>query len=569
MKRAVKKVIRPALFLLIGVMLFVIASAVIMPKNLDKCAYVISGYRALEENTVDALFLGPSLVLDGVSPMQIYEDTGICAYSLATTGQPIELSYALLKVAFRTQQPKVVILNSSVFANDNVNMSKVQDELGQPKQVNYALGNGKATNYNAYWRWIIEAFPLGTDKITLIKEYLKMSYHCDLLSTLFPLLYYHDRWKSLTAEDFSIAPINGIYYAAGESVCVAVNPGIISLELANGIADLLEDGNVGHTTVYDGETTQMKMLTEPVYMPIISQQKLEYLHKIEELCAEHEAELILVSMPVVYFPPTSYGVWTEIKSNMMKELAADENIELIDLLYDYDDVIDFSTDSYDGGNHLNFLGAEKVSLALEPVLIERIPEHDRQNAVYEQMLTTYRRIREIVYLEMETDFTDYIDKLADIKDQCAIFIAACDDYTQGMTSQDYNLFQERLGGQMIENGVLADAYLAVLDRGELVYEELSDRRITHEMDILDADVLLVSSGTFHSQLASVRINGVEYALSRPGLNIVVYDYETGLVVDISAINTQEVEKPVSHGDVQPIFNSYEAAVRTADHNSEK
>ena len=218
MKRAVKKVIKPALFLSIGVMLFVIVSAVIMPKNLDKCAYVISGYRALEEDTVDALFLGPSLVLDGVSPMQIYEDTGICAYSLATTGQPIELSYALLKVAFRTQQPKVVILNSSVFASDNVNMSKVQDELGQPKQVNYALGNGKTTNYNAYWRWIIEAFPLGTDKITLIKEYLKMSYHSDLFSTLFPLLYYHDRWKSLTAEDFSIAPINGIYYESWQMI---------------------------------------------------------------------------------------------------------------------------------------------------------------------------------------------------------------------------------------------------------------------------------------------------------------------------------------------------------------
>ena len=69
----------------------------------------------MEANSVDVLFLGTSHVGKGISPMKIYENTGIKSYNLFTSMQGVESSFFLLENALKRQQPKVVFLDVSSF----------------------------------------------------------------------------------------------------------------------------------------------------------------------------------------------------------------------------------------------------------------------------------------------------------------------------------------------------------------------------------------------------------------------------------------------------------------------
>lgn len=55
-----KKAIKSVLFLLIGVMLFAVVQEVFRAKNSDLVIEQMGGLEAIEDNTVDALFLGAS-----------------------------------------------------------------------------------------------------------------------------------------------------------------------------------------------------------------------------------------------------------------------------------------------------------------------------------------------------------------------------------------------------------------------------------------------------------------------------------------------------------------------------
>ena len=107
--RAMRKLfLRCVVFFAIGIILFAAIQNILVPHNdakvyMNTSGRVHEGLLALESDSVDVLFLGTSLVMFGVSPMEIYERTGICSYNLATVAQPLECSYYILKDAFRTQ----------------------------------------------------------------------------------------------------------------------------------------------------------------------------------------------------------------------------------------------------------------------------------------------------------------------------------------------------------------------------------------------------------------------------------------------------------------------------------
>ena len=103
---------------------------------------------------------------------------------------------------------------------------------------------------------------------------------------------------------------------------------------------------------------------------------VSYVEKIQSLCKENGAELVLVSTP-------SALCWSYKKHNAVKEFAEERNILFVDCNLDTDINIDWLRDTKDAGNHLNFSGAVKVSGYIADLLDKYydLPDH-RDNPEY-------------------------------------------------------------------------------------------------------------------------------------------------------------------------------------------
>ena len=104
----------------------------------------------------------------------------------------------------------------------------------------------------------------------------------------------------------------------------------------------------------------------------IGEQPLFYLNKIEELCREKNNELILYSAP-------SPKCWTYSKHNSSAAYAKENQLAYLDLNLDIDALnIDWLQDTRDGGDHMNYYGAKKVSAYLGKYLYEHAKLKDHR-----------------------------------------------------------------------------------------------------------------------------------------------------------------------------------------------
>ncbi len=70
------------------------------------------------DNTIDVLVMGDSESYSSVSPMQLWKDKGYTVYAAGQPGANLGDTLSVLKVALKTQQPKVILLEShSLFRN--------------------------------------------------------------------------------------------------------------------------------------------------------------------------------------------------------------------------------------------------------------------------------------------------------------------------------------------------------------------------------------------------------------------------------------------------------------------
>ncbi len=68
-----------------------------------------------KEDTVDLLVLGDSLSFCSFAPMRLWSEYGITSFVGAQSAQMINESYFMLKIALKTQKPKVVIMETNTF----------------------------------------------------------------------------------------------------------------------------------------------------------------------------------------------------------------------------------------------------------------------------------------------------------------------------------------------------------------------------------------------------------------------------------------------------------------------
>lgn len=531
----IKILLKMTAFLLIFILLFFVAQAVLTPDHDDTghVFYSMHGFESLEKDSVEVLFLGASHLTMGVSPMQIYEDMQVCAYDLATGAQPIGLSYNLLRRALQTQSPSVVFFDPATLFVENP--------------------------MAASWRYVLDNLPLDLNKLDMAKDYDEVEDSDGFWSVIFPIIKFHSRWNELTRDDFRCRT-GGSYYSAGEYIVSTVSPQGASQEQVDNIMTAMRDLDNARIYTYANGRVRTTRSETPLWDARLYDTDVEYLREMQALCAGAGAELVMLKCPTKGFPQYNANAWTKDKYEQVKRLAAEMGITYVDLLYDADTGVDFNTDTCDEGLHLNFRGAEKVTAFVESYLKEQYDLARNKNDVWDRMLEKFQIIRELAKFQMETDIHAYLENIVEHKDIWSIMIAASEEYTSGIGEEEFALL-DQLGLKLIREGDLANSYLAVIQNGQVEREALSGRTVSYETKLNHDKVLEISSsGWYNGSEASVEIDGVEYAVDQRGLNIVVWDQETGLTLDSVCINTQNEEEPLSHADPLQFLTSYESAV---------
>lgn len=245
------------------------------------------------------LFIGDCEVYENFSPQILWDEYGINSYIRGGAQQLVWQSYYLLEESLNYEQPEAVVFNVL-----SLKYNEPQSE--------------------AYNRLNIEGMKWTGSKYDCIKA--SMLPKESLADYLFPLLRYHSRITELNAEDFK-------YLFADENLShngYLMQTGVKPVESVPA-GKKLEDYSFGETA-------------------------MEYLDRITALCKEKNVELILIKAPVLY--PYWYEEWDEAVS----DYARKNSLNYINLLEEADSIgIDWNTDTYDAGMHLNVFGAEKLS----------------------------------------------------------------------------------------------------------------------------------------------------------------------------------------------------------------
>lgn len=521
----------------------------------------------LQKDSVDVLFVGSSHVKHSVSPLQIYEETGVTSYNLGTPSQSPEMAAALLRSAFDAQHPKVVMLDVS--------------ELY------------KTSFEDAPWRRIIDNLPLSGSKLCAAWEYSKLyawsnteaqksgaSFYTEraqdrlksFFSAVFPLYYYHSRWPELSAYDFT--DVNEAGYLKGYFINSRHVPGEVTAEEMNEEVRERSSGSTLWTLDYAyGQKSRETEESTVQYRTQVPEQSRKLLEQMKELCEANGASLVLFKVPSVYDPYLYGSAWTEGKYEAVRQTAEEMDLPYLDLLYDRDIGYDVQTDSADGGLHCNYSGARKVSAALASYLTDECGLEGHEDAAYSQAEPLYEALASVTELEMTDTLDGYLDALREREDGITILIAGSGDST-GWLTQDQRAKLNALGlSADLSEGNAGASYAACIVGGTVVRETQSNSAVQLPGIPLGngTAVSLSSTGSteaiYSGKSAGIKVDGQEYAVNADGLNIVVYDDTTGLVIDSVAFSEAGGPASAVRGDVFRLLKPYEHALYERERKS--
>lgn len=281
-------------------------------------------YLAEETDSVDVLFIGSSMTYCDIVPAVFWEQSGLTSYVVAGPELTIPLERYYFQEALKTQSPQVAFFElSSVFFGRYMNYTKT--DIGQ---MPWGMNRLKAT--------FLEAEP---EHIT---------------GLLFPMLFYHDRWDRLTADDWNIAE-NGYE------------------------PDMLAGYTFLNQYVECGDifTRNMEIDQENI------QRNKEILKEIHAICQENDITPVFYLAPAIGRMPQEEvdslkAYLSELDGAVILDCNEPEQFDAIgaDRGYDYYDNL-----------HFNGAGAEKYSRYLADWVAENLavrPEQEQDTQLWQQ-----------------------------------------------------------------------------------------------------------------------------------------------------------------------------------------
>ncbi|MDO4477926.1 MAG: hypothetical protein Q4B73_02650 [Lachnospiraceae bacterium] len=273
-----KRIIGTVLFALAFCLIMRVLSPIFEPKNNDPQSGIeeveASGILGEPDNSIDVVFFGDSVAFCAFNPLEIWKTHGYTSYMCATSGQTMDYAKISLKRLLKKQAPKLLVVETDTFYREQDLTDRVYSDVR-------------------------EAF-------TVVR--------------------YHNRWKMLSAADFTTAP------------------------------------NYTWKEDYKGYhlKTDRQAATNPNYMaPTDEVEQASFFNRdsflaIKKVCDDNGIALVLISAP-------SATNWNYARHNALVKIAEEAGVEFYDLNLMTEEVpIDWANDSLDGGDHLNIFGTRKV-----------------------------------------------------------------------------------------------------------------------------------------------------------------------------------------------------------------
>lgn len=318
------KKIRIIASILIVVLLLAFLQRLVMPKYMGDAlagdileGTFVSEYYKTDQD-FDVLFVGDCELYENISPQVLWDQYGINSYIRGSAQQLIWQSYYLMEEAINLGNvPDVIVFNV------------LSMKYNEPQK-------------ETYNRMTLDYMKWSKSKVDSIKA--SMCQDENFIDYLFPLLRYHSRISELNADDFKYlfnrdtVTFNGYYMRCDVKAAENVPEG-----------RPLADYQFGDNAYY-------------------------YLDKMVQLCKDNDIELILVKAPSLY--PYWYDEWND----QMVTYAQENGLKYYNFLEVTDQIgIDYSTDTYDSGLHLNCAGAEKLSAYFGQILSQDCGVADRRD----------------------------------------------------------------------------------------------------------------------------------------------------------------------------------------------
>lgn len=301
-----------------------VCGRVLQPKYLTSSlegSMAAAYYNDVAEVTHDVLFIGDCEVFSSYIPAVLWEKYGISSSIRGSAQQLVWHAYYLLKDALRYETPQVVVFNVQAL------------KYGEPQK-------------EAYNRMALDGMAWSTVKAEAIRA--SATQEDTFLSYVFPLLRYHSRWTELTAEDFR--------YAFGPKPAVT-HGGYL---LQTGIAPSKGDDQSLHAALTD---------------PQLPETAMTWLDRLADLCQEKGVRLVLVKAPTNHWKYWWYDEWDQ----QIAAYAEGRGLTYVNMIPLQQEIgLDWRTDTYDEGAHLNVYGAEKLTAWFGRMLSEEMALPDRR-----------------------------------------------------------------------------------------------------------------------------------------------------------------------------------------------
>lgn len=334
-----KRIISIAVAALAVILVFAFLQGLVELKYIDNPEGRLVGEYYAEAGGHDVIFVGDCEVYESFVPAVLWEKYGISSYIRGSAQQLAWHSYYLLEETFEYEKPSVVVFNVLAL------------KYGEPQS-------------EAYNRMTLDDMRWSRIKLDAIKA--SMTEDEKFLDYVFPLLRYHSRITELEANDFKYL------FRSPETIS---HSGYL---MQKGIVPMTEE-----------QTPSKPLRIDEYDLPNTA---MEYLEKMRVLCENNGAELVLIKAPT----NTQKYWWYDEWDADVRDYAEKNNLVYYNFIDETEDIgIDYMTDTYDAGLHLNVYGAEKMTEYFGNILAENhglsSPSHTEDEVLkWEERVQKYK-----------------------------------------------------------------------------------------------------------------------------------------------------------------------------------
>lgn len=316
-----KDVIKSIIF--VGLFGVILVSLTYILRTNGEVKDIFTGFYAEEEQTLDVIMIGSSPVYPFYAAPQLWGEYGITAFPLSSHVQRPGAALPLLKEARKTQTPAVAVFEMRMFTMADGRMEE-----------NLAYTRGVTDNLKYSWNRIEVINRLVPDKSE------RYTYYFDIFK-------YHANWRTIVLKE-QLASITYERKSPLKGFVIKDELGPLPKERHD----------------YQGITDKM---------PIPAEQEVRLYELLEYLKQKEQQALFIVS-------PYNLDKEAQAMYNYIADIVETAGFEFVNFNNYYDEIgIDFTTDYYDEGGHVNTLGATKCTAFLGEILSRDFNLTNRRN----------------------------------------------------------------------------------------------------------------------------------------------------------------------------------------------